>query len=128
VRFLGRRSDTADLLGACDVLAVPSRHEGLGVAALEAMGAGRAVVASAVGGLAGAVVHGRTGLLVPPDDPQALARALGQVLGDDALRAALGREGMRRVAEAFSPEQMVDSYVRLYDKVLDEWRRRPDRA
>src|SRR6185295_7064138 len=51
VRFLGRRDDTADLLAACDIFVLPSRHEGLGVAALEAMAAGKAVVCSAVGGL-----------------------------------------------------------------------------
>lgn len=128
VRFLGRRADRADLLGACDLVVVPSRSEGLGVAALEAMAAGRAVVASAVGGLAEAVVHGRTGLLVPPDDPAALARGLGEALRDPALREALGREGPRRVAEAFSAEQMVESYVRLYGSVLEGWKQRAERA
>ena len=128
IRFLGRRTDVADLLGACDVVAVPSRLEGLGVAALEAMAAGRPVVASAVGGLAEAVVHGCTGLLVPPDDPAALANALDQLIRDPALREALGGAGPQRVAEGFSAEQMVDSYVRLYEKVLEEWRRRAHRA
>jgi len=128
VRFLGRRSDRPDLLGACDLVVAPSRSEGLGVAALEAMAVGRPVVASAVGGLGEAVVHGRTGLLVPPDDPGALAEALGQVLRDRALRAALGGEGPRRVAEAFAAEQMVESYVRLYGSVLEGWKRRAERA
>ena len=67
VHFLGRRDDVADLLEACDVFVLPSRQEGLGVAALEAMARARPVVASAVGGLAEAVVDGETGLLVPPD-------------------------------------------------------------
>ena len=76
VRFLGQRDDVGDLLAACDIFALPSRREGLGVAALEAMAASRPVVASAVGGLADAVVHERTGLLVPPNDAAALADAL----------------------------------------------------
>jgi glycosyltransferase involved in cell wall biosynthesis len=127
-RFLGRRSDVPDLLGACDVVVVPSRREGLGVAALEAMATGRPVIASAVGGLAEAVVDLRTGLLVPPEDPAALARALAELLRDPALREALGREGSRRVAESYSAEQMVESYVRLYESVLGEWAEQRQRA
>jgi glycosyltransferase involved in cell wall biosynthesis len=128
VRFLGRRADVPDLLGACDLVVVPSRREGLGVAALEAMAAARAVVASAVGGLAEAVADRRTGLLVPPDDADALANALAELLRDTALRERLGRAGPLRVAESFSAEQMVESYVRLYESVLDEWAKRRHRA
>jgi glycosyltransferase involved in cell wall biosynthesis len=128
VAFLGRRSDAADLLGACDVVVLPSRREGLGVAALEAMAAGRAVVASAVGGLAEAVVDRRTGLLVPAEDPGALAAALAELSSDSRLRDALGDAGPRRVAESFSAEQMVEAYVRLYQSVLGEWAKRRHRA
>jgi glycosyltransferase involved in cell wall biosynthesis len=119
VRFLGPRSDAADLLAACDLFVLPSRLEGLGVAALEAMAAARPVVASRVGGLAEAVVEGRTGLLVPPDDPAALCAALGRVLEDEALRARLGAAGPGRVAEGFLAEQMVSAYESLYYEVLE---------
>ena len=85
VHFLGRCDDTGDLLAACDVFVMPSRLEGLGVAALEAMAAGRPVVASRVGGLAGLVVHERTGLLVPPDDVASLADALRRLLDELGL-------------------------------------------
>jgi glycosyltransferase involved in cell wall biosynthesis len=128
VRFLGRRPDVPDLLGACDIVVIPSRREGLGVAALEAMAAGRPVIASAVGGLAEAIVDRRTGLLVPPEDPPALANALAELLHDPALRDTLGRAGRRRVAESFSAEQMVEAYVRLYERVLGEWAERRQRA
>jgi glycosyltransferase involved in cell wall biosynthesis len=128
VRFLGRRTDAADLLGACDIAVVPSRREGLGVAALEAMAAGRALVASAVGGLAEAVVDRGCGLLVAAEDPKALAAALAELLSDASLRDALGAAGRRRVAESFSVEQMVEAYVRLYESVLGEWAKRPHRA
>jgi glycosyltransferase involved in cell wall biosynthesis len=128
VRFLGRRSDTADLLAASDIVVIPSRREGLGVTALEAMAAGRPVVASAAGGLGEAVIDRRTGLLVPPDDAAALARALAEVLRDTSLRDALGRAGPLRVAESFSAEQMVESYVRLYEGVLGAWAERRKRA
>jgi glycosyltransferase involved in cell wall biosynthesis len=128
VKFLGHRSDAADLLGACDAVVMPSRREGLGVAALEAMAAGRGVVASAVGGLAEAVVDRQTGLLVPAEDPTALAAALAELLGNVALRNTLGEAGRRRVAESFSVEQMVEAYVRLYESVLGEWAKRRHRA
>jgi glycosyltransferase involved in cell wall biosynthesis len=84
------------------------------VAALEAMAAGRAVVASAVGGLRHAVVHERTGLLVPPDDASALASALARLIRDPELRQRLGEQGPQRIAEGFLPEQMVEAYEKLY--------------
>jgi len=120
VRFLGERSDIADLLAACDVFILPSRHEGLGVAALEAMAAARPVVATRVGGLAEAVVDERTGLLVPPDDPGALADALARLLHDPALRERLAAEGPARVAEGFGADDLVDAYEDLYFEVLAE--------
>jgi glycosyltransferase involved in cell wall biosynthesis len=128
VRFLGARRDVPDLLAACDVFVLPSRHEGLGVAALEAMAAGRAVVASGVGGLAEAVAHERTGLLVPPDDPPALAGALARLLGDARLRERLAAAGPARIAERHLASHMVEAYERLYRDVLAEpppaWARR----
>jgi glycosyltransferase involved in cell wall biosynthesis len=118
VCFLGTRDDTADLLAACDVFVLPSRLEGLGVATLEAMAASRPVVASDVGGIADAVVAGRTGLLVPPEDAHALADALRRVLGDAELRLMLGRAGPGRVAEGFLASQMVEAYEALYRALL----------
>jgi glycosyltransferase involved in cell wall biosynthesis len=118
--FLGARTDKAELLAASDVLALASRAEGLGVAALEAMACARPVVASAVGGLAEAVVAERTGLLVPPGDAGALAAALRRLHDEPVLRARLGREGPRRVGEGFLAEQMVAAYEALYRTVLAE--------
>jgi glycosyltransferase involved in cell wall biosynthesis len=120
VRFLGLRADKAELLAACDAFVLPSRFEGLGVAALEAMAAGRAVVATTVGGLGEAVVDGETGLLVPPDDPAALAAALARLLCDPAERLRLGAAGPARVAQGFLAEQMVAAYDALYRDVLAE--------
>jgi len=117
-RLLGQRADVGDLLAACDVVVLPSRREGLGVAALEAMAVGRPLVASAVGGLADAVADGVTGLLVPPDDPARLAAALEVLLRDPALRASLGNAAARHVAERFSAEQLVDAYERLYRRIV----------
>jgi glycosyltransferase involved in cell wall biosynthesis len=124
LRLLGRREDVADLLAAADLVAMPSRREGLGVAALEAMAAAGAVVASRTGGLGEAVVDGRTGLLVPPGDPAALAAAIGRLLRDRALRERLARAGPARVAEGFLPEQMAGRYDALYREVIERWTRR----
>jgi glycosyltransferase involved in cell wall biosynthesis len=119
IRMLGQRDDIGDLLAGCDLFVLPSRREGLGIAALEAMAAGRPVIASAVGGLGDAVVHERTGLLVPPGDAPALAAALSRLLSDRTLRERLGAAGPARVAEGFRPEQMVEAYERLYREVLE---------
>lgn len=119
VEWLGQRDDVGDLLAAADVFVLPSRAEGLGVAALEAMAAARPVVASGVGGLADAVVDGRTGLLVPPGDAVALGAALERVLREPDVRARLAAAGPARVAEGFLAEQMVAAYERLYRVVLD---------
>ena len=120
VSLLGQRPDSADLLSACDVFVLPSRREGLGGAALEAMAAGRPVVASAVGGLAEAVVSGTTGLLVPAEDPDALSQALGSLIQDPEKRRALGRAGPARIADRYLPEQMVRSYEALYRELQTE--------
>ncbi len=120
VRLLGRREDVGDLLGAADVFVLPSRAEGLGVAALEAMGAGLPVIASRVGGLAEAVVDGRTGTLVPPGDAVALAEALARAVRDPDERSSMGRAGRERVASSFLPDQMVEAYEKLYAEVLAE--------
>jgi glycosyltransferase involved in cell wall biosynthesis len=120
VRLLGRREDRADLLAICDALVLPSRREGLGVAALEAMACSRPVVASRVGGLAEAVVDGGTGLLVPPDEPKALTDALLRLASEPGLRARLAAGGPARIAQGHLPEQMTEAYERLYRAVLAE--------
>jgi glycosyltransferase involved in cell wall biosynthesis len=79
-RFLGFRGDAADLIAGLDILAVPSRSEGTPLVVGEAMAAGVPVVASRVGGLPDRVTHRRTGLVVDPEDPEALATALVSLL------------------------------------------------
>jgi glycosyltransferase involved in cell wall biosynthesis len=100
-----------------ETVPVPMRAD-LDAAALEAMAAGRAVVASAVGGLGEAVAGGETGLLVPPQDPGALAWALGALCADAELRRRLGAAGPARVAAGHHVDRMVSSYEALYREAL----------
>ncbi len=119
VRFLGEQPQVADVLAALDVFVMPSRHEGLGVAVLEAMATGLPVVASAVGGIPEALEPGRTGLLVPPDDPVALAAALGELARDRERAQQMGKAGRERVLAEFSMEALTERYERLYDQVCE---------
>jgi glycosyltransferase involved in cell wall biosynthesis len=84
------------------------------------MAAARPVVASAVGGLAEAVEHERTGLLVAPGDPEALASALARLIEDPDLGKRLGDAGPARVREGHSAQRMVEAYEALYAEVLAE--------
>jgi glycosyltransferase involved in cell wall biosynthesis len=102
----------------CLVAVVPSVWpEPFGAVALEAMAAGRPVVASAVGGLADLVVDGVTGILVPPGDAAALRSAIQQLLADPLLRARMGGEGRKRAA-AYSADVAVAAWERVYREVL----------
>ena len=114
VVFAGFRRDVAACVAAADVVALPSLHEGLGVAALEAMAAGRPVVASRVGGLAEVVAEGETGLLAAPGDPASLAEALRRVAGDAALRVRLGQGGRRRVLVHYTAARMAEGTLACY--------------
>ncbi len=114
VRFLGPLADVAPMLAAADALVMPSHHEGLGVAALEAMAAGLPVVASRVGGLPDAVVHEETGLLVPPGDAPALAAAIARLAADPILARRLGDAGRARVAARFGMAAMAEGTLAVY--------------
>jgi glycosyltransferase involved in cell wall biosynthesis len=116
--FLGHRDDVPELLGACDVFVLPSLYEGLPVAVLEAMAAGKPVVATAIRGTDEAVVDGETGLLVPPGDASALARAVRTLLSDRVYASRLAAAGRRRARERFSAESMVERVSGLYEGVL----------
>ena len=100
-------------MGAADVIAVPSRYEGFGLSALEAMASGRAVVAARVGGLA-EIVTEHAGALVPPSDPDALAEALLRFLGDRRAADVSGAHGVR-VASAYTWHAAAAAYGSLYD-------------
>ena len=117
VQFLGQRSDAQALTAACDILAAPSRWEGLPYAVLDAMACGVPVAAGRVGGIVDAVADGETGLLVARDDPSGLADALARLAGDRELRKRLGQAAARRIRDAFPLERMVQQIEALYEEL-----------
>jgi glycosyltransferase involved in cell wall biosynthesis len=120
VEFLGFVADIFDFLSAVDIFVLPSLYEGLGIAALEAMAAGKPVVASRVGGLVDSVVDSVTGFLVAPGDVDGLAGAIRKLIQDRALVAAMGMRGAERVREKFTMEQMAEKNEAYYYDLLRE--------
>jgi glycosyltransferase involved in cell wall biosynthesis len=114
VRFLGFRTDVADLLEAADVFVLPSLSEGLPLSLLEAMARGLAVVSTQVGGIPEVVTDQREALLVPPRAPEVMAQALARVIGDLSFRQSLAHAAAERVRVAFSLDSMLDRYQELY--------------
>jgi glycosyltransferase involved in cell wall biosynthesis len=119
VAFLGQVRDVAGLLAASDVVVMPSLQEGLGVAALEAMAAGRPLIVSRVGGLPEVVGDEGAGLLVEPGDAPGLAAALRRLATDPAAARALGAAGQARVRTRFSVEAMASATLALYRRLSE---------
>lgn len=115
--FLGWQADLRPLYRRWSVFVQPSRYEGLGLSALEAMGAGLPVVATHVGGVPEVVEDGVSGLLVPPRDPAALAVAVRSLLDDAGRRVEMGKVGKRRVREEFSEARLVAATADVYDRL-----------
>ncbi|HAF11099.1 MAG TPA: glycosyl transferase family 1 [Chloroflexi bacterium] len=118
VRFVGSRRDIPAILALTDIVVHPSLEEGFSNAILEAMAAGRPVVATAVGGNTEAIQDGRTGILVPARDSEALAAAILILAREPGRAREMGSAGRERVARHFSVEQMVRSYESVYERLL----------
>ena len=108
------RDEVPALIRSSDVVVTVPWYEPFGIVPLEAMACGRPVVGSAVGGLLDTVVPGVTGELVPPKDPDALARVLGDLLADDVRRAAYGRAGRARALEHYDWRRIVEETETVY--------------
>ncbi|HHW13847.1 MAG TPA: glycosyltransferase family 4 protein, partial [Firmicutes bacterium] len=115
VAFLGHRSDVPALLELADAVVLPSRAEGLSLFLLEALAAGRPVVAAAAGGMVEIVSDGENGLLVPVEDPLALAAALRRLLTEDGLARHLA-ERARQSGARFTVEGMLQQTLDVYEK------------
>ena len=118
IRFTGFRTDVPAILLGLDVVAIPSIGEGLPYVVLEAMVAGKAVVASGVDGLKEVVKNGYTGYLIPPKDSERLAEGILKVLRDPAQRVRMGQHGRSMVEAEYSLERMIHRTEALYEEML----------
>jgi glycosyltransferase involved in cell wall biosynthesis len=114
VALLGFQPDVLSLHKAFDLFVMSSVTEGLGTSLLDAMACGKAIVATKAGGIPEVVTEGKTGLLVPPRDHPAMAKAIVRLLKDAALRDRMGAAGLKVAREKFSAERMVQDTLRVY--------------
>lgn len=121
-RLLGPRDDVPDLMAAMDVFVLPSVNEGMGRVLLEAGAAGTPSVASRVGGVPDIIEDGRTGILVPPRDPEALARAIRTLAEDERLRQAMGQAAQTSIVPEYGLDRMVARIEALYEELIEEKR------
>jgi glycosyltransferase involved in cell wall biosynthesis len=112
--LLGRINDPRTLYASADVITVPSREEGQGIVALEAMASGVPIVASRVGGLAEMLTDGATALLIPADDTKALTESLTRLRDDLALRAHLAINGRALVEDKYDVRRMIEAMQSVY--------------
>jgi len=119
VRFLGRRTDVPAILAAADVFVLSSLWEGNPLSVMEAMAAGKPVIATAVGGVPELVEDGVSGILVPPHEPEVLERAIMRLARDPALRQRMGKAAQKRALERFGVDRMAREYAHLYESLLE---------
>ena len=118
VRLLGRREDMASLYASLDVMVSSSRQEGLPMAILEGMACELGLVATAVGEVPTVVLDGRTGVLVPADNVEALAQGIIHLLQDPASRARLGSAARQLIEDEYSAERMAADYLSVYAEAV----------
>jgi glycosyltransferase involved in cell wall biosynthesis len=118
VRFVGFRRDVPDVMASFDLFAFPSHAESFGIVLIEAMAMERPVVSTDCDGILDIMVDGETGLMVPPRNPPAFARALAQLLEDLPLRERMGAAGRRRVTALFDQERQLDRLEEIYRALL----------
>jgi glycosyltransferase involved in cell wall biosynthesis len=118
-RMLGARQDVVDFLRACDIFVFPSLYEGLGIALIEAMAAGCACVATNTGPIPEVVQDGQDGVLVPPADADALARAVCELLGDPDRRLQLSTSAKQKAFQKFDPQRSARQLIGIYQSVVN---------
>jgi L-malate glycosyltransferase len=119
VLLAGFRPDALSVHKGFDIFVMSSVTEGLGTSLLDAMACGRPIVATTAGGIPEVVVDNQTGILVPPRDHEALARALVALLRDERAQEVMGTEGLLRVRERFTAERMVHETLAIYRRVAE---------
>ena len=117
VRLSGSRENVTELLHGLDIFVLPSLNEGISNTILEAMASGLPVVATDVGGNSEIVINGQTGILVPEDDPEAVAKALLTYVDDREMAKTHGRAGRARMKKSFGLSTMIDRYAAVYESL-----------
>ncbi|MBI4855346.1 MAG: glycosyltransferase [Acetobacterium woodii] len=117
VVFTGFRSDIRKILGISNLCVIPSLREGFSITLLEAMSTGKPVVATDVGGNSEAISNGETGIIVPPDDPAALANGIIAVLNDKHMAEKMGLKARERFERLFTIQKMIDETEKLFESV-----------
>jgi glycosyltransferase involved in cell wall biosynthesis len=117
--FLGFRSDVPEILSQLDVFVLSSVSEGFPLVTLEAMAAAKPVIVTRSGGSQEMVEDGRTGLLIPPADPDALAEKICELFANPERAAALARTGRAKVESQFTLERMIRNYEHLYERLMN---------
>jgi glycosyltransferase involved in cell wall biosynthesis len=118
IKFLGWRQDALEIISILDILVQPSLNEGVGMVLLEAQSLGVPVIATNVGGIPEVVKDGVTGILVPSQDANSIAKALNYLLGDEKEREGMGREAKRWVKDKFSSHKMIKEIAEIYEGVF----------
>jgi glycosyltransferase involved in cell wall biosynthesis len=120
VKFLGARRDIARLMKITRLFVLPSRWEGLPLTILEAMSNRMSIIATKVGGIPEVIENGKEGILISPEDPEALARAISELLKDEALRMELGKNAYKKVKENYSIEVYTKNILDLYKSLINK--------
>ncbi|MBN1892872.1 glycosyltransferase family 4 protein, partial [bacterium] len=120
VFFSGYVENIEQVMKSLDVLLLPSLWEGFGIVLIEAMAAGKPVIATRVSNIPEIVSHGRDGFLVPPRDPSAICRYMDVLYHDSGLRKRMGSAGVRKVGAHFTLEIMADAYESLFKECIRE--------
>ena len=118
VYFIGFREDIPQILAIIDILVVPSLFEGLPLTILEAMHAGKPIIATRVGGIPEAIMDRETGILISPRDRHALTKGILELLKDPKKRKEMGEKGKQRAMQHFDVERMVKEYSNIYDECI----------
>jgi glycosyltransferase involved in cell wall biosynthesis/ribosomal protein S18 acetylase RimI-like enzyme len=120
VKLLGFRQDVGDLLAASDVVVIPSLREGLSISLLEAMAAGKPIIASSIGSHRELAAQAEMARLVPPADPTSLAAAIQQLAADRALRAHLAARARSLFEARYTEDKMLNAYQQMYRRLLND--------
>jgi glycosyltransferase involved in cell wall biosynthesis len=122
--MLGRRDDMPSVYASLDIMVSASRQEGLPMAILEGMASGLPLAATAVGAVPTVVFDGRTGVLLPPEDPQLVASAIVKLLRDSTERKRLGAAARKLIEDEFSAARMTDDYLRVYEATASQGKKK----